>query len=70
MPSVARELPLDQPLYSKEELFEYRRNILRYARLFPPGPQRNQHRQIALPFRALFKNRKWLDTHTVEGSGG
>jgi hypothetical protein len=27
MPSVARELPLDQPLYSKAELIERRRNI-------------------------------------------
>ena len=51
------------------ELIEHRRNILRYARAFPPGPERNQHRQIALSLRALFKNKKWLDAHTVEGSG-
>jgi len=70
MPSVARELPLDQPLYSTAELIEHRRNILRYARSFPPGPQRNQHRQVALLFRALFKNKKWLNAHTVEGFGG
>ena len=70
MPSVARELPLELPLYSKADLIEHRRNILRYARSFPPGSERNQHRQIALSLRALFKNRKWLDTHTVEGSGG
>jgi hypothetical protein len=70
MPSVARELPLELPLYSKADLMEHRRNILRYARSFPPGSERNQHRQIALSLRALFKNRKWLDTHTVEGSGG
>jgi hypothetical protein len=68
MPSVARELPMDQPLYGKAELAEYRRNILRYARAFPPGPERNQHRQVALSLRALFKNGKWLDTHTIEGS--
>jgi hypothetical protein len=68
VPSVARELPLDLPLYSKAELTEHRRNILRYARLFPPGPQRNQHRQVALLFRSLFKNKAWLDAHTVEGS--
>jgi hypothetical protein len=70
MPSVARELPLEQPLYSRAELIEHRRNILRYARSFPPGPERNQHRQIALSLRALFRSRKWLDTHTVEGSDG
>ena len=70
MPSVARELPLDQPLYSKAVLIEHRRNILRYARSFPPGSKRNQHWQAALLFRALFKNKSWLDAHTIEGSGG
>jgi hypothetical protein len=70
MPSVARELPLEQPLYRKAELMELRRSVLRYARWFPPGAERNQHRQVALSLRALFKNRKWLETHTVEGSGG
>jgi hypothetical protein len=63
MPSVARTLAQDQPLFSKAELLEYRRNILRYARSFPPGPERNQHRQVALSLRALFRNREWLDTH-------
>ncbi len=69
MPSVARTLALDHPLYSKAELIEYRRNILRYARSFPPGSERNQHRQVALSLRALFKNKGWLGAHTVEGSG-
>jgi hypothetical protein len=69
MPSVARTLAPDHPLYSKAELVEYRCNILRYARSFPPGSERNQHRQVALSLRALFKNKKWLDAHTVEGSG-
>jgi hypothetical protein len=63
MPSVARTLALDHPLYSKADLLEHRRNILRYARSFPPGPERNQHRQVALSLRALFRNREWLDTH-------
>jgi hypothetical protein len=68
MPSAARPLAQDYPLYTKAELIEHRRNILRYARAFPPGSQRNQHRQIALSLRALFKNTKWLDAHTVDGS--
>ena len=69
MPSVAREMPLDQPLYRRADLFEHRRNILRSARSFPPGSKRNHYRQIALMFRALFKNKDWLDAHTAEGSG-
>jgi hypothetical protein len=66
MPSVARILAPDHPLYSKAELLEHRRNILRYARTFPPGPERNQHRQVALSLRALFRNRKWLDRHVLD----
>jgi hypothetical protein len=38
MPSVARELPLDQPLYITAELIEHRRNILRYAARFRRAP--------------------------------
>ena len=66
MPSVARTLPLDPPLFLKAELVEYRRNILRYARSFPPGPERNQHLQIALSLRALFRNAEWLDAHVLK----
>ena len=70
MPSVARVLPVDQTLYNQAELFGHRRDILRHARSFPPGSERNHHRQVALLFRALFKNKKWLNAHTVEGFGG
>jgi len=66
MPSVARELALDHPLYSKAKLIEQTRNILRDARSFPPGPERNQHRQIARSLRTLFRNKKWLDAHTID----
>jgi hypothetical protein len=69
MPSAARAPALDRLLYTKAEIVEFRRNILRYARKFPPGPERNQHRQIALSLRTLFKNKDWLDAHTFEGSG-
>ena len=68
MPSVARTLPIDHPLFLKTELVEQRRNILRYARSFPPGPERNQHRQIALSLRALFRDAKWLDAHVLKDS--
>jgi hypothetical protein len=66
MPSVARTLVLDQPLYSKAELVEHRRNILRYARSFPPGAERNQHRQIAHSLRALFRDSEWLQAHVLK----
>jgi hypothetical protein len=66
MPSVARTLVLDPPLYSRAELIEHRRNILRYARSFPPGPERNQHRQVALSLRARFRNRNWLQGHVLK----
>ena len=66
MPSVARTLPFDHPLCSKGELIEHRRNILRYARSFPPGPERNQHRQVALLLSALFKNRERLEAHVLK----
>jgi hypothetical protein len=67
MPSVAHTLTVDHPVYSQAELIEQRRNILRYARSFPPGPERNQHRQVASSLRRLFRDKKWLATHTVDG---
>jgi hypothetical protein len=50
------------------DLVELRRQMLRFARSKPPGPERNGHRQIAISLRQLFKNKEWLDVHTVEGS--
>ena len=46
---------------------EMRRNVLRYARTFRPGTERNQHRQIAQSLRRLFKNKTWLQSHTLDG---
>jgi hypothetical protein len=67
MPNIACSEMLDHPLYyGRAELVEHRRNILRYARSFPPGPERNQHRQVALSLRRLFKNARWLDAHTSD----
>jgi hypothetical protein len=74
MPSIAPALTLDHsnspPLYSRAELIELRRNILLYARTFPPGFERNQHRQVARSLARLFRDAKWLDAHTLEGSAG
>ena len=55
-------------LYSLDELRGLRRNLLRYARSFPPGEERNQHRQVAVRVRALFKNEKWLRDHVRNDS--
>jgi hypothetical protein len=66
--SMTTVQPRVEPLYSLDELTELRRNTLRYARSFPPGNERNQHRQLAVSLRTLFRNRKWLRTHTLEGA--
>jgi hypothetical protein len=55
--------PRVERLYSLDELTELRRNVLRYARTFPPGYERNQHLQIAVSLRALFKREQWLRDH-------
>jgi len=65
MPQASLATP-EPPLYRFDELVEKRRNILRYARSFPPGAERNRHRQIALSLRALFRNESWLAAHTRE----
>jgi hypothetical protein len=57
----------NHPLYCLEDLIEKRRNVLRYARSFPPGAERNQHRQIAVSLRVLFRNKNWLATNTNQG---
>jgi hypothetical protein len=67
MPSVHR-VPAFEQGHSIEEFIQIRRDMLRYARSFQPGPDRNQRRQIALSLRTLFKNKNWLDAHTWEGA--
>jgi len=60
--------PLVKPHYSRDELTELRRTMLRYARSFPPGNERNHHLQIAVSLRRLLRNEKWLAAHTIKGS--
>jgi hypothetical protein len=55
------------PLYCLDDLIEKRRNVLRFARSFPPGAERNQHRQVAVSLRVLFRNKRWLANHTNQG---
>jgi hypothetical protein len=57
----------NHPLFCLEDLIEKRRSVLRYARTFPPGAERNQHRQVAVSLRALFRNKNWLATNTNQG---
>ena len=61
-------VPFVKPLYTLDELTELRRTMLRYARSFPPGAERNQHLQIAVSLRRLFRNEKWAAAHIIEGS--
>lgn len=57
----------NHPLYCLDDLVDKRRNILRYARTFPPGTERNRHRQVAGALRVLFRNKNWLATNTNRG---
>jgi hypothetical protein len=66
MPSLNR-IPEPEPLYWIDDLTVLRRDVLRYAKSFPRGSERNQHRQIALSLRRLLKNQKWVDARTLDG---
>jgi hypothetical protein len=66
MPSANR-IPVPAPLYWMDDLRVLRRDVLLCARSFPPGSERNQHRQIALSLRRLLKNKNWLNAHTLDG---
>jgi hypothetical protein len=66
--STATVVPRAERLYSMDELTELRRNILRYARTFPPGEERNRRLHVAVSLRALFKNAQWLRDHVRNDS--
>jgi hypothetical protein len=68
MPSANQRAKSETDLHRGMAYFiEMRRNVLRYARTFRPGAERNQHRQIALSLRRLFRNKTWLESHTLDG---
>ena len=64
---LANQMPAFERRDTVAELVELRRQMLRFARSKPPGPARNEHRQTAMSLRGLFKNKHWLDAHTIEG---
>ncbi|MBR1144262.1 hypothetical protein [Bradyrhizobium sp. AUGA SZCCT0431] len=67
----ARELmennSVETTRYTMAELYELRRLLIRHSRSMPPGPARNEHRQIAASMRSLACDKKWLAAHTVDG---
>jgi hypothetical protein len=68
MPSANRAREPEPDTHREMAYFiEMRRNLLRYARTFRPGAVHNQHRQIALSLRRLFRNKTWLESHTLDG---
>jgi hypothetical protein len=66
MPSANRQ-NVEVYRYTMAELYELRRVIIKHSRSIPPGPVRNEHRQIATSMRSLIRNEKWLAVHTVHG---
>jgi hypothetical protein len=51
--------------YTVAELINLRRQMLRFARSLPRGPERNERRQIASSLRSLFRNKAWFAVHTT-----
>jgi hypothetical protein len=60
MPSLQPKLEQDNTRYTMPQLIQLRRQMLRFARSLPPGPERNGRRQIAASLRSLVRNTKWL----------
>ena len=51
--------------YTMAELYDLRRVAIKRSRSTPPGPARNEHRQLARWMRSLSKDTAWLAVHTV-----
>jgi hypothetical protein len=58
----------DNTRYAQGQLVQLRHQMLRFARSTSPGALRNERRQIARSLRSLFRNKEWLNTHTIGGS--
>jgi len=67
--SLQLKLTEDHTRYTHSQLLQLRRQMLPYARSLPRGSsERNERRQIASSLRSLFRDKKWMDVHSVEGS--
>jgi hypothetical protein len=67
MPYANRQ-PVETKRFTMAELYELRRVIIKHSRSIPPGPARNEHRQIAHSMRSLFRDKAWQAVHTVTQS--
>jgi hypothetical protein len=68
MPSANRQ-SVETKRYTMAELYELSRVIIKHSRSLPPGPARNEHRQIASSMRSLSRDKNWLAVHTVDAPG-
>jgi hypothetical protein len=68
MPSLRFKLIGENTRFTHRQLLQLRRQMFRFARSVAPGTERNARRQIARSLRSLFRNKVWLDAHTVDGS--
>jgi hypothetical protein len=66
MPLIHVTLAQDNIRYTMKQLIQLRRQMLRFARSLPRGPERNGRRQIAASLRRLFRNKMWVAAHTTE----
>ena len=65
MPSANRQ-PVEERRYTMAELIGLRRTMLLFSRSIPPGSERNQHLQIAISLRRLFRSKAWLGVDTTK----
>jgi hypothetical protein len=70
MPSVARELPLDQPLYSTAALIEHRRNILLLRPLVSAGLRTTSSSTSCVVVSRALQEQEMARRHAIEGTGG
>ena len=52
--------------YTLAQFTELRRQMLRFARSLPRGPERNERRQTAASLGRLFKSKAWQEVHIIE----